>query len=84
MFTGGYGLIGGIVGGAFLAMASHGTDQMIVQRLLTCKDKKSSQKAVIFSGVIVFIQFAIFLLIGIMLFAVYNGVDFKSLTSRRI
>lgn len=79
MFTGGYGLIGGLVGGAFLAMASHGTDQMIVQRLLTCKDKRSSQKAVIFSGVIVFIQFAIFLVIGVMLFAVYKGVDFKSL-----
>ncbi len=79
MFTGTYGLIGGIIGGAFLAMASHGTDQLIVQRLLTCKDKKSSQKAVIFSGIIVFIQFTIFLLVGLMLFAVYKGVDFKSL-----
>lgn len=80
MFTGGYGFIGGIVGGTFLAMASHGTDQLIVQRLLTCKDKKSSQKAVIFSGVIVFFQFAVFLTIGLMLFALYKGVDFKSLT----
>lgn len=80
MFTGGYGLIGGLVGGTFLAMASHGTDQLIVQRLLTCKDKKSSQKAVIVSGVIVFIQFAMFLLIGIMLFALYKGVDFKSMS----
>jgi SSS family solute:Na+ symporter len=79
IFTGGYGILGGIIGGAFLAMASHGTDQMIVQRLLTCKDKKSSQKAVIFSGVIVFVQFAIFLLVGLMLFALYQGVDFKSL-----
>ena len=79
MFTGGYGLIGGLIGGAFLAMASHGTDQLIVQRLLTCKDKKSSQKAVIFSGVIVFVQFTIFLIIGLMLFALYKGVDFKTL-----
>ena len=79
MFTGGYGLIGGLIGGAFLAMASHGTDQLIVQRLLTCKDKESSQKAVIFSGVIVFIQFAIFLIIGLMLFALYKGVDFKTM-----
>ncbi len=79
MFTGGYGLIGGLIGGAFLAMASHGTDQLIVQRLLTCKDKKSSQKAVIFSGVLVFIQFTIFLIIGLMLFALYKGVDFKTL-----
>ncbi len=79
LFTGGYGLIGGLIGGAFLAMASHGTDQLIVQRLLTCKDKKSSQKAVIFSGVIVFVQFTIFLIIGLMLFALYKGVDFKTL-----
>ncbi|MBS1518497.1 MAG: sodium:solute symporter [Bacteroidetes bacterium] len=78
-FTGGYGLIGGLIGGAFLAMASHGTDQLIVQRLLTCKDKRSSQKAVVMSGVIVIIQFAIFLVIGIMLYALYQGADFKNL-----
>lgn len=83
-FTGSYGLIGGLLGGAFLAMASHGTDQLIVQRLLTCKDKKSSQKAVIFSGVIVFIQFTIFLLIGLMLFALYKGADFKTLSLNSI
>jgi len=79
MFTGNYGLIGGLIGGAFLAMASHGTDQLIVQRLLTCKDKKSSQKAVVISGVIVFFQFALFLIIGIMLFALYKGADYKTL-----
>jgi len=78
-FTGGYSLIGSFIGGAFLAMASHGTDQMIVQRLLTCKDVKSSQKAVVFSGVIVIIQFTIFLVIGIMLYALYEGMDFKNM-----
>ena len=79
-FTGGYNAIGGIIGGAFLAMASHGTDQMIVQRLLSCKDKTSSQKAVIGSGILVFFQFAIFLLIGIMLYALYQGMEFTSLS----
>ncbi len=79
MFTGGYNIIGGLVGGAFLAMASHGTDQMMVQRLLTCSDKRSSQKAVIMSGIIVFIQFAVFLFIGVLLYVLYDGVDFKSL-----
>ena len=79
LFTGNYGLIGGLIGGAFLAMASHGTDQLIVQRLLTCKDKISSQKAVIFSGIIVFFQFGMFLLIGLMLYALYQGADFKTL-----
>ena len=79
LFTGGYNLIGGLVGGAFLAMASHGTDQMMVQRLLTCSDKRSSQKAVVISGVIVFMQFAVFLFIGALLYTLYNGADFKSL-----
>ena len=78
-FTGNYNAIGGIIGGAFLAMASHGTDQIIVQRLLTCKDKTASQKALIGSGILVFIQFAIFLLIGVMLFALYKGADFTTL-----
>lgn len=79
MFTGGYNIIGGLIGGAFLAMASHGTDQMMVQRLLTCKDVASSKKAVILSGVIVFFQFAVFLVIGIMLYTLYEGADFKTL-----
>ena len=60
-------------------MASHGTDQIIVQRLLSCKDKTSSQKAVIGSGILVFFQFAIFLIIGIMLYALYQGVEYTSL-----
>ena len=79
MFTGGYNIFGGLIGGAFLAMASHGTDQMMVQRLLTCKDVASSNKAVILSGVIVFFQFAVFLVIGIMLYTLYEGADFKTL-----
>ena len=59
-FTTPYTLIGGILGGAFLSMASHGTDQLIVQRLLVAKDLKESKKAVIGSGVIVIFQFLIF------------------------
>lgn len=79
-FTGPYNLIGGLVGGAFLSMASHGTDQLLVQRLLTCKDTKSSQKAVIGSGIIVLIQFSIFLFIGVMLYVLYQGADYKSMS----
>lgn len=81
-FTGGIGIIGGIIGGAFLSMASHGTDQMIVQRLLTCKDKRSSQMAIIFSGLIVFLQFAIFLIIGVMLYASTKGCRSRKCSSR--
>lgn len=72
-----YTLIGGLLGGAFLSMASHGTDQLIVQRLLSTKNLKDSQKAIIGSGVIVIIQFAIFLVLGVMLFAFYGKIDVK-------
>jgi solute:Na+ symporter, SSS family len=63
----------GLIGGTFLTMASHGTDQLLVQRLLTCRDKRDSQKALILSGFVVLFQFALFLLIGVMLFAYYQA-----------
>ena len=71
-------LFGGLIGGAFLSMASHGTDQLIVQRLLSTKNLRDGQKAIIGSGIIVIIQFAIFLLVGVMLFAYYGKLDVKS------
>jgi SSS family transporter len=58
----------GVIGGAFLTMGSHGTDQTIVQRLLAAKNFRDSKKALLASGAIVLIQFTIFLLIGVMLF----------------
>jgi SSS family transporter len=61
----------GLVGGCFLTMASHGTDQLLVQRLLTCRNKRESQLALILSGFVVFVQFALFLAIGVMLHAYY-------------
>lgn len=73
-----YTLISGLLGGAFLSMASHGTDQLIVQRLLATKSLKDSQRAIIGSGVIVIIQFAIFLVVGVMLYAYYGVMNVKS------
>lgn len=73
-----YTLISGLIGGAFLSMASHGTDQLIVQRLLATKDLKDSQKAVVLSGVIVIFQFIIFLLVGVLLYVYYGVLDIKS------
>ncbi|MGB9664342.1 MAG: sodium:solute symporter family transporter, partial [Ignavibacteria bacterium] len=73
-----YTLIAGIIGGAFLSMASHGTDQLIVQRLLATKNLKNAQKAIIGSGVIIIFQFAIFLLVGILLFVYYGKLDMRS------
>ncbi|HMD40234.1 MAG TPA: sodium:solute symporter [Candidatus Acidoferrum sp.] len=58
----------GLIGGAFLTMASHGTDQTIVQRLLAAKNEKDSRRALLTSGVIVLFQFTIFLLIGVCLY----------------
>src|SRR5207247_927677 len=62
----------GLLGGTCLTMASHGTDQLLVQRLLACRNQRDSQKALVFSGFVVLFQFALFLLIGIMLFAYYK------------
>src|SRR5262249_36106029 len=58
----------GLIGGAFLTMASHGTDQTIVQRLLAARDERDSRKALLASGVIVLVQFPIFLLVGVLLY----------------
>jgi SSS family transporter len=61
----------GLIGGCFLTMGSHGVDQLLVQRLLTCRDKRESQLALLLSGLIVLAQFALFLSIGVMLHAYY-------------
>ena len=71
-----YTLWAGLIGGAFLSMASHGTDQLIVQRLLTCRDLRRSQQALIGSGVVVIFQFTLFLLIGLALWSFYGGAEF--------
>jgi SSS family transporter len=68
----------GLLGGAFLSMASHGADQLIVQRLLSAKSLRGSQAAVIGSGVAVIFQFAIFLILGVGLWALYGGRTFPT------
>src|SRR5919107_1134177 len=63
----------GLIGGAFLAMASHGTDQLIVQRLMSSRSLRDAQRAIIGSGIVVFCQFFLFLMIGLGLWAFYQG-----------
>src|SRR6266568_2824880 len=58
----------GLIGGAFLTMATHGTDQIIVQRLLAAKSERDSRRALLTSGVIILMQFTVFLLIGVLLY----------------
>jgi SSS family solute:Na+ symporter len=67
-----YTLWAGIIGGAFLNTATHGTDQLIVQRLLSARTMRQSQVALIVSGVAILFQFSLFLLIGAMLFVFYG------------
>lgn len=73
-----YTIFAGVFGGAALTMASHGTDQLIVQRLLTCTDQRSAQKALVGSGAVVIIQFLLFLVVGLGLWAFYGGRPFDS------
>lgn len=61
----------GLLGGLFLTMASHGTDQLIVQRLLAARSRRESQLALVTSGFIILAQFALFLVVGVMLYAHY-------------
>jgi solute:Na+ symporter, SSS family len=72
-----YTFFSGILGGAFLSMASHGTDQLMVQRLLTCRNVRESQKALIASGFFVLFQFLLFLGLGVLLFVYYKGMPLK-------
>jgi SSS family transporter len=59
-----YTLLGGLVGGAMLSAASHGTDQLIVQRLLATRSLRDAQYALIGSGAVIILQFLLFLLVG--------------------
>jgi SSS family transporter len=70
-----YTLLGGLIGGAFLSMASHGVDQLIIQRVLTTKSLAASRKALIGSGVLVILQFALFLMVGLLLYGHYSGAS---------
>lgn len=63
----------GLLGGTFLTMASHGTDQLMVQRLLAARSLRQSQRALIASGFIVLAQFALFLVIGVLLYVFYQS-----------
>ncbi|MDR8393066.1 sodium:solute symporter [Aliifodinibius sp. S!AR15-10] len=68
-----------LIGGAIFSVASHGTDQLIVQRLLTTQNLKNSQRALVWSGFVVALQFALFLVIGLLLYAFYNAQPAEAL-----
>lgn len=74
-----YTLLGGVLGGTFLTMASHGTDQLLVQRLLGCRTRRDSQKALMLDATFILLQFGFFLVLGLCLYAFYGGVTFQQL-----
>jgi SSS family solute:Na+ symporter len=67
-----YGIWAGLIGGIFVTLGSHGVDQMMVQRYLSARHLSDARKALIASGFVVVAQFALFLLIGVGLFAFYE------------
>jgi len=69
----GFPFLAAFFGGTLLAMATHGADQLIVQRLMSTRDVRAAQKALMASGIVVFLQFAFFLVIGVMMWAFYTA-----------
>jgi len=63
----------GLIGGTFLTLSTHGTDQYLVQRYLCTDRPKSAAKALLASAAVVLVQFALFLSIGVLLFAFYRA-----------
>jgi SSS family transporter len=68
-----YTLWAGLIGGMFLTIGSHGADQMMVQRYLCARSQREAARAVWMSGLVVLVQFALFLLIGVGLYAFYQA-----------
>jgi SSS family transporter len=62
----------GVIGGCFLTMSTHGTDQYLVQRYLCTDRPRSAALALLSSGIVVLAQFIGFLFIGVLLFAFYR------------
>jgi SSS family transporter len=71
-FTRSYTFFAGLLGGCFLTTASHGTEQLMVQRLLSAANEKEARKALLSSWLVIFAQFTLFLLIGVCLFTLYK------------
>jgi len=74
-----YTFVIALIGGAVFSLASHGTDHLLVQRLLATGSLKSGQKALIGSGIIVILQFSMFLFIGLLLYTFYEAASIESL-----
>jgi solute:Na+ symporter, SSS family len=77
-----YTLWAGVIGGVALTLSTHGTDQFIVQRLLAARSAREAARGLILSGFVVFLQFVLFLVIGVMLFTYYQHVPLPRTLAR--
>ena len=64
----------GVLGGCFLTTQSHGTDQLMVQRLLSARNERQSRAALFASWTVILFQFTLFLLIGVLLYVYYGDL----------
>jgi len=71
-FSRSYSFWAGLIGGCFLTTASHGTEQLLVQRFLSAKTEGQSRAALFSSWFVIFFQFTLFLFIGLLLFVQYS------------
>ena len=72
LFTKPFMFISAFIGGTMLSFASHGADYMMVQRILSIKNLESAKKAMIGSGILLFIQFSLFLFVGSLIYLATN------------
>lgn len=73
ILTSPYAFVAAVFGGAVFTMASHGADQLMVQRILSCRSLRDGRKAVIGSAVFVTLQFALFSMVGTLLWIKFGG-----------
>ena len=67
----------GVIGGTFLTMSSHGAEQLIVQRVLACKNVADGRRTLILSAVVILPLFLVFLFVGAMLWVFYQNHPFQ-------
>ena len=72
-----YYFITAIVGGVLLSFSSHGVDYMMVQRVLGTKNLSAARKAMVGSGIFVFLQFTVFLMAGSLIYLLMGGVEME-------
>ncbi len=67
-----YTIFAALLGSVFTTMATHGTDQDMVQRMLTAKDHHKSRLALVLSGIVDIPVSLGFLLIGVLIYVFYQ------------